>query len=132
MLAQGPERREAETVADPDSRKTYRRRHVATQITERRVVRTVVGVSRRVKWRLRELKTTLAALLEAAGNPMRADSLWHTINRKRIDRATFELLTDLLSMDEVDGWDRPWPKLPPKRERVGLVETVKKELDADD
>ncbi len=113
----------------PD-RSDYRRKHRVTAITERRVYRTVVGLRRRVIWRLRELNTSLAALLREAGEPMRKDSLWHTIKRRRMDRKTFELLTNLLRMDEVDGWDRPWPELPPRRERVSLADVLKKELTA--
>jgi hypothetical protein len=120
--------------ADP---KNYRRRHRVTQITERRVYRTVVGLRRRVLWRLRELSeeageiVSVASLLRDAGQPMRKDSMWHTINRRRMDRKTFELLTDLLRMDEVDGWDRPWPKLPPVSQRRSLADVVTEELTAE-
>lgn len=111
--------------------RTYRRRHRVTQITERRVYRTVTGVRRRVNWRLRELGCSLTEALASVGSPMSKDSAWHTIRRKRIDRATFEMFTAALRMDEVDGWDRPWPTLPPAKERRSLVETITERLTAE-
>lgn len=113
------------------SHRDYRRRHPVTQITERRVVRTVTGLRRRVRWRLRELGYGMGKALRMAGSPMRKDSMWHTIARGRMDIATFKLLTEMLRMDEVDGWNRPWPKLPPARERGGLVEDVIDRLTAE-
>ncbi len=116
---------------EDDPHKTYRRRHRTTDITERRVYRTVTGLRRRVNWRLRELGITLPEALRRAGDPMRVDSLWHTIGRWNMDRKTFELLTEILEMDEVDGWDRPWPPLPPASERVSLVDRLRDKLTAE-
>jgi len=112
--------------------KDYRRRNPVTEITERRVVRTVTGLHRRVLWRMRELEIArLDDVLELAGNPvrrggkpMRRDSLAHTLKRRRIDSETFNMLTEALRMDEVDGWDRPFPALPSAGERVDLIEAT--------
>jgi len=125
-------------TTDPQS---YRRQHRVTKITERVVVRTVVGVRRRINWRLRELsieagrKVSLIECLEAVGYHGGKSSVWHIIKKAdrkgRMTRKSFDVLTAALRMDEVDGWDRPWPWLPPVKERRNLVDVIQDELTAE-
>jgi len=114
---------------------TYRRHHRVTPITERVVKHRIVGLRRRVLWRMRELGKGMTLLLREDAErediePMRKDSMWHTIGRKRMDVKTFELLTRALMMDEVDGWNRPFPTLPPMRERLSVAQAIAERLRA--
>jgi hypothetical protein len=117
--------------ADP---KTFTRhgRHPVTKVIEPVVVARVTGLRRRVTWRLRELDTDLAAALRSIDYPGGRTSMWHIIKkaerRGTMTKASFDALTAALRMDEVDGWRRPWPPLPPRSERRSLAEVVMERL----
>lgn len=118
-------------TTDPQS---YRRSHPVTKVTARVVVQTVVGLRRRINWRLRELsiqadrRVTFIERLEAVGYHGGKSSIWHIIRktelRGSIPSGTFDMLTAALKMDEVDGWGRPWPTLPPAAKRRSLADIV--------
>jgi len=93
----------------------------------------VVAMRRRVKHRCRELDTNLqevADTLEIHITYIERKLRESMIPGKKVfPLKLFIQLTEVLRMDEVDGWKRPFPMLPPKSERRSLTERIDEETD---
>ena len=80
-------------------------RHVELEVDE------IEDFHRRIRWRCRELGTSITRVAKNAG--LSGSLFRHLMRRDKITADQFDRLTELLRMDEVDGWHRPFPRVPP-------------------
>jgi len=104
----------------------YTRRGQPRTVVYKRViveVRTIQDMRRRVHWRCRELGIAFRTLCERSG--VRNADMYKALARPRITENIFNRIDALLQMDEVDGWDRPFPDFPARKDRQRLADVTR-------
>jgi hypothetical protein len=98
-----------------ENRYQYERSKTATLVTKKITYKRIDDIRRRLYWRARELGDTVTNIMRKAYID---DSYgWQMIGKKAITYRFFMQLTEAFRMDEVDGWDRPYPEVVPPEER---------------
>jgi hypothetical protein len=60
---------------------------------------------------------------------MDPSALKHACALKRMTEERFDRISEIFRMDEVNGWTRPFPKIPKARERHRLADVTMAEID---
>lgn len=108
---------------DCEGKKRFEYSRKGRQVTlVRGVLFHIKDLRRRVHWRLRELNLTLGDVAREMN--MKRPNLSQLLIAKNMTDARFTRLSEILRMDEVDGWNRPLPKIPPKGKRRSLADAI--------
>lgn len=103
----------------------YTQDEIPVTIVKRIETFEIVGVRRRVLWRCRELGKNLLQILREHGyDHKKYQSLYSTLRsrNKAMKYETYDFLTHILKMDEVDGWNRPFPDVVKPDERLRVAD----------
>jgi len=110
--------------------RAYRRRRRPVDVTYYgRLLVTIDDPLRRIMWRCREIGVAFFVICREHG--INAARVYTEIKAGHLARARFEAIDEALDMAAVNGWRRPFPRLPAMGSRRRLADVIDQELFGD-
>lgn len=107
--------------------RAYRRRRRPVDVTYYgRTLITIDDPIRRIMWRCREIEVAFFVVCREHG--INSSLVYTEIKAGHLARARFEAIDEALDMAAVNGWRRPFPRLPAMRSRRRLADVIDQKL----